>query len=158
MINLNQFNEKRIPDRGIFYPLICNPDDDIFTLKNSEMPNWQKNSFLVKVEKEYVIPGAFGLKIDYFKKLAYEAFIFLKSEFSLSKYDLIDFKFDFGWNSDEGLVLTGVIDTESFRVYPRATNINENQKQFFYKKSFETLKDRWRRESSILESVKRFVH
>jgi len=106
----NQEKKKPIED-----PFISNPADEVWNLKHPKYPEWDLLSELMcPVFRSNILPKK--ILIEDIEKLTRKAFLVLESAFNSSGYRLIDYKIEFGITSSGELVISDVIDNDSWRL------------------------------------------
>jgi len=115
-------------DKPVDDPFIANPYDSFWKLKHPKIPAWDKSSDLkLQVDSSKVLPP--GVTVPNIEAITREVFLVLESAWSQLGLRLIDFKIEFGIDSNGDLLVADVIDNDSWRL--RTANWKELSKQLF---------------------------
>lgn len=95
-------------------PFIINPHDATWKLFNPKLPEFHEKANLgITVEATKVLKGQ---SIEEMDKLLRKTFLALEGLFQVLGYRFADFKIEFGITSDSRLVVSDVIDADSWRL------------------------------------------
>lgn len=110
-------------------PLIDNPKDDHWELYWPKKPRWDKDAKLdISLNRNEIIPH--WVTVEKIKELSCKCFLILESAWAqIGGYRPLDFKIEFGITRDGRLVITDVIDNDSWRL--RDASWQELSKQLF---------------------------
>ncbi|EKE15683.1 MAG: hypothetical protein ACD_11C00115G0023 [uncultured bacterium] len=109
-------------------PFIIDPAAKIWELYWPKKPSWEKGANLgITVEDYEILPP--GVTVAKIEEISRKCFLVLESAWASLGYRLIDFKIELGINRKGQLVISDVIDNDSWRL--RDANWNELSKQLF---------------------------
>ncbi len=115
-------------DKPVDDPFIANPFDEIWKLKHPKIPAWNNDSDLdLEVPGDQILPD--GISVGQIEKITRQVFLALESAWSQLSCRLIDFKIEFGLDTDGNLLVADVIDNDSWRL--RTADWEELSKQLF---------------------------
>lgn len=115
-------------DKPVDDPFIANPYDSVWKLQHPKIPGWFKSSDLeLKIDSGEVLPS--GADVQMIEEITREVFLVLEGAWSQLGLRLIDFKIEFGLNSEGDLLVADVIDNDSWRL--RTSDWQELSKQLF---------------------------
>ncbi len=119
-----------VAENGEEDPFIENPYEENWTLTHSKKPSWEEESKLNKnVEASKVLKNNPKEMIEEMEDLMRKVFLVLEGAWSGMGYRLIDMKIEFGIDSDGNLLVSDVIDNDSWRL--RDENWRELSKEAF---------------------------
>jgi len=115
-------------DKPVDDPFIANPYDSVWELRHPKIPGLDKSSDLEReVDSSEVLP--LGVDVKRIEEITRKVFLVLENAWSQLGLHLIDFKIEFGINSDGDLLVADVIDNDSWRL--RTSDWQELSKQLF---------------------------
>jgi len=123
----------KLPDdletkRPIDDPFISNPNNRVWNLKHPKRPEWDKNSNLGRDIPQYdILPE--NITVEKIEMLLRQVGLVLEGAWAQLGCRFIDIKIEMGITPDGQLVVSDVIDADSWRL--RDANWNELSKQLF---------------------------
>lgn len=109
-------------------PLICNPYEQVLHLFHPKTPSWTPEADLeISLDAKSILPE--GVTVEGLEDITRRTFLVLESAWAQLGFRLIDFKIEFGINTDGQLVVADVIDNDSWRL--RTPDWQEISKQCF---------------------------
>jgi len=109
-------------------PFIANSYDDVWQLKHPKIPEWEKGSDILQhVLKSDFLPE--GITVEKIEEIARKVFLVLEGAWAQLGFRFVDFKIELGIDQDENLLVTDVIDNDSWRL--RTNDWQELSKQLF---------------------------
>ena len=116
--------------RPIDDPFILDPGDSIWDLRHPKYPSWTEKSKLnCPVFRGNILPVPEGVTVERIEEIARRVFLVLEGAWAQIGFRLVDFKIEFGIDKDGNLVVSDVIDNDSWRL--RTSDWQELSKQLF---------------------------
>lgn len=116
-------------DRPIEDPFISNPEAEIWVLHHPKYPSWDERAELhCPVFRRNILPENIA-SIEDIERLTRKVFLVLESAWAQLGIRLIDLKIEFGIGPDGELLVSDVIDNDSWRL--RTIDWDELSKQLF---------------------------
>ncbi|MEI7792321.1 MAG: phosphoribosylaminoimidazolesuccinocarboxamide synthase [Candidatus Berkelbacteria bacterium] len=114
------------PLKGEEDPIIANPGDETWVLHHPKMPI-SAETILGFVQADLVVCTSEEIKI--MRDMTKQAFLLLEKAWEVLHHTLIDFKIEFAWGAENGLMIADVIDNDSWRL--RDGDWQEQSKEVF---------------------------
>lgn len=144
-------NKELISGLTVEDPFIGNPEAEIWKLFEPKIPFYKVNAFLNDFDSSQILGNA--VSIEKLKLITIQVFTILEKAWKEESCILVDFKIEFGINSDGKLVVSDVIDNDSWRL--RTNDWDDLSKQSF--RDGESLTKVEKKYLQVMEMTNNFV-
>ncbi|MEA3450068.1 MAG: phosphoribosylaminoimidazolesuccinocarboxamide synthase [Patescibacteria group bacterium] len=134
-------------------PFIINPFEEEWQLAHPKKPDWENESNLEKtVIRELVVPSDANLRMSDMETMMRQVFLILEGAWNTLGLRIIDMKIEFGINPNGKLLVSDVIDNDSWRL--RTHDWLELSKQAF--RDGESLSEVEKKYGTVAKLTERF--